>query len=106
MANSTYQSKIIGISELMELCAIDGEQHRPRIEAWAASAESEIKNFTNFDFDTTTIPEDKLKIFVSVATIYLQERVREYFLAPSYESRAIEGLKIRLGLIAKDLLGQ
>ncbi len=100
-----FQSKFISTEDLMELTAIDGDYNFPRVCAWQESAEAEIKNFTGFNIDAagTDLENEKIKEFVSVAKIFIQERVREYFLAPNYEPRGIDGLKIRLSLIVDDM---
>jgi hypothetical protein len=101
-------SKIISAEDLMDLAAIDGAYNLPRVKSWQDAAESEIISFTGLDFNNIDLCSAKTSEFYSVCKVYLQERVRELFLAPNYEPRGIDNLKIRLSLIAdeiKEILG-
>jgi hypothetical protein len=98
------ESKIIKTEDLMELAAIDGDYNLPRVKAWQEAAEAEIISFTGFNINTATYKEEDVSGFIAVAKLYLQERVREMFLAPNYENtRGIDSLKIRLSLIVDEI---
>jgi len=98
-----FQSIYMDTQELMELTAIDGEYNLPRVRMWQEAAESEIKSFTGFNvYDSTVYLGNDLVIdFINVARIFIQERVRESFLAPNYIARGIDSLKIRLSLMVE-----
>ena len=96
-------SRIIEIDELMDLAAIDGDFNQGRVKSWQDAAEAEIISFTGLDFDDRKYPDSKISMFLDVARVFVQERVRENFLAPNYVARGIDGLKIRLSLMADEL---
>jgi len=97
--------KFIELDDLMDLAAIDGDYNKPRVEAWQNAAEAEIRSFTSFDINATRLCDADLTEFIAVARVYIQERVRENFLSPNYQNdRGIMALKIRLSLLADELL--
>jgi hypothetical protein len=87
----------------MELSAIDGAYNLPRVKAWQVAAEAEISSFTGIELNSLNHCNHKTKEFIAVCKLYLQERVRELFLAPNYEPRGIDNLKIRLSLISDEI---